>query len=71
MPPVEHAAGQNSQLERLNGMDAKSQLVRCLQSLTPPSRRGVITHGDGREEPAENVVPKEYSQKVMLTMSNM
>jgi len=30
MPPVEHAALPDSLLERLGGMDARSQLVRCL-----------------------------------------
>lgn len=35
-------------LERFSGIDAQSQLVRCLQFLAPLSRPGVITHGDGR-----------------------
>lgn len=48
MPPVEHAALPNSLLERFSGMDAQSQLVRCLQFLAPLSMPGFFTHDDGR-----------------------
>jgi len=47
MPPVEHAALPNSLLERFSGMDAQSQLVRCLQFLAPLSKPAFFTH-DGR-----------------------
>lgn len=48
MPPIEHAALPNSLLERFSGMDAHSQLVRCLQFLAPLSKPGFFTHDDGR-----------------------
>lgn len=48
MSPIEHAALPISLLERFRGMDAKLQLVQCLQFLAPLSRPGVITLGDGR-----------------------
>jgi hypothetical protein len=48
MPPIKHAALPMSLLDRFNGRDAQSQLVRCLQFLTPLSRPGVITLNDGR-----------------------
>jgi hypothetical protein len=48
MPPVEHAALPNSLFERFSGMDAQSQLTRCLQFLVPLSKSGFFTHDDGR-----------------------
>jgi len=68
MPPVEHLALPNSLLERFSGMDAHSQLVRCLQFLAPLSKPGFFTHDDGRWAPAENVATQKCSQKVMLAM---
>jgi hypothetical protein len=48
MPPIEHAALPNCLLERFSGMDAHSQLLRCLQFLAPLSKQGFFTQDDGR-----------------------